>query len=66
MDYLLIGCIMLLLFHTTYTSEDLAHRKIFRGKVGKGCMKQNTIKTDNCVYQAEFTDKLKIHSYCGL
>ena len=27
---------MVLLIYTTYTSVDLAHREIFRAKVGKG------------------------------
>ena len=27
---------MVLLFHTTYISVDLAHYEIFRAKVGKG------------------------------
>ena len=27
---------MVLLFYTTYISVDLAHREIFRAKVGKG------------------------------
>ena len=27
---------MVLLFYTTYISEDLAHHEIFRAKVGKG------------------------------
>ena len=30
---------MVLLFYTTYISVDLAHREIFRAKVGKGGIK---------------------------
>ena len=31
---------MVYLFYTTYISVDLAHREIFRAKVGKGGIKQ--------------------------
>ena len=33
---------MVKLFHTTYTSVDLAHHEIFRAKVGKGGISINT------------------------
>ena len=39
MDYLTYRLTnMVLLFHTTYISVDLAHHEIFRAKVGKGGM----------------------------
>ena len=41
MDYITYRCTnIVLLFHTTYISVDLAHHKIFHGKVDKGGIKR--------------------------
>ena len=38
---------MILLFYTTYISEDLAHQEIFHAKVGQGDTKADDSQQEN-------------------